>query len=182
MQLRSTACCGLIEMYGMGTVDDPKAHLLSVCKSWWPAPQMPNMAHRWMIATVHGQYMFHGVVKYTGSKDGRYSETAAENLAKYIRRHKLGTVVGSKPAANRVNHPDHILRVFVWNPDVDAMKAWYQKNCPDKDRPPVAEPNAAISTMDGFFTLSSSGLSAGNTVTNTVTVSTGTTGVFGDPT
>ena len=139
MNLTNTQCCAAMEMYGMGKLEDPKQHLLSVCKQMWPV-------NKWSSGDctqkIYSHYIFHGVVKYEGYPDNRYSDKAGTLLAKFIRKNKLGTVVGSKPEWNRVNHPDHQVRVWVWTPDDAKLKAWYKQN-----RPPEWAPGYVVPTV-----------------------------------
>ena len=128
MNVTTTQCCAAMEMYGMGTLDDPKAHLLSVCQQIYPDQSRYGMAD--LQGQPHAHYVFHGVVKYKdGTKpDYRYSATAPTNLARYIRLNKLGKVRGSAAEWNRRNHPDHLVRVWVWTPDPENLKKWFAKN------------------------------------------------------
>jgi len=117
-----------MELYGMGKLDDPKAHLLSACNQMFPNQIMYGRGD--LGNEIYSHYIFHGVVKYREGSlpDHRYSDTAGTSLARFIRMKKLGKVVGSQPEWNRVNHKDHMVRVWVWTPNPDALKKWFAKN------------------------------------------------------
>lgn len=50
-----------------------------------------------------------------------------KKFAAYIKRHKLGSVVASAVTKNHVNHPDHLVKVYVWTPDIKAVEALNKK-------------------------------------------------------
>jgi uncharacterized HAD superfamily protein len=65
-----------------------------------------------------------------GHTDGTTPQNGpyAQNFAAYIIAKKLGTVVAGAEAPNRINHPTHVVRMYSWAPDVEALKRWYQRN------------------------------------------------------
>ena len=84
-------------------------------------------------------YIFHGVERDASYPCGR---NAASNFAKFITENNLGDVVGGQKVANHRYHPDHKTQVFIWNPDREAVKAWWLKHKPaDKTRTKI---NASI--------------------------------------
>lgn len=113
MNIVTTECCAAMEMCGMGTVSDPKTHMLSICTQIFP--NHCHMGRPDLHQIPYSHYIFHGVVKYKEGtpKDPRYSDKAGTNLARFIRANKLGKVVGSYPEWNRVNHANHLVRVWV---------------------------------------------------------------------
>lgn len=73
-------------------------------------------------------YIFHGVEKdvYADAKVGY-----ATAFATFITKNKLGNVVGGQSVANHRYHPDHLTKVFIWNPDREAVFDWWNKHRPD---------------------------------------------------
>jgi len=53
-------------------------------------------------------------------------------FARFIKKEKLGKVVTLPKKPNSLNHPDHIVQMWLWSPDVEALRKWYAKN-KDKD-------------------------------------------------
>jgi hypothetical protein len=49
-------------------------------------------------------------------------------FAAYICKHRLGTVIVGGTAPNRINHPTHVIRLWVWTPNPDRIKAWWKKH------------------------------------------------------
>lgn len=90
-------------------------------------------------------YVFHGVEK------GNYytSNGYASKFAAWITENKLGQVYGGDPVKNHRYHPDHLTRVFVWNPDREAVKAWWAEN----GGPPIkpATPKAPVVLEEAKF-------------------------------
>lgn len=81
-------------------------------------------------------YIFHGVEKDPRYKDANVGYATA--FAAFITEHKLGNVVGGDTVSNHRFHPDHFTRVFIWNPDRQAVIAWWALNDPAlKTAPPA---------------------------------------------
>jgi hypothetical protein len=45
---------------------------------------------------------------------------------KFILANDLGPVTGSELRPNRLNHPNHIDKMWVWCPDFERLKAWWE--------------------------------------------------------
>ena len=89
-------------------------------------------------------YIFHGVENLTpyGGNKGYASKFAA-----FLIENKLGNVHGGDPSRNHRYHPDHITRVFVFNPDREAVFAWWGDHKPkpiETPKPVIIEAAALI--------------------------------------
>lgn len=92
-----------------------------------PGAEPPaNLRESKAICKPSGFYTFTGVVKHTRGGQPTQNGQYAPNFAKYIIKHKLGSVVESRPAANRCNHPDHIVKVYVWHPNERNLRKWWR--------------------------------------------------------
>ena len=71
--------------------------------------------------------IFTGVVKVRkGSDDDVDDTTYGPTFASYIKEQKLGSIKESVKVINRTNHPDHWVKVWVWAPNFEKLKAWYK--------------------------------------------------------
>lgn len=73
-------------------------------------------------------YTFTGVIKHTDGRsrppqNGRYGP----EFARLIKRYKLGKLTQSVLRANRVNDPQHFVRIWTWAPSIKNCKKWYNK-------------------------------------------------------
>lgn len=62
--------------------------------------------------------------KYYGGRGGKFPTKYGESLAALIKENNLGEVVESPVRRNRVNHPKHDVRVYIWTPDIDGLQAY----------------------------------------------------------
>lgn len=84
--------------------------------------------------SIPGHVVFTEVVGvYRGNKKvvpGRYDVKVngyGKRFSTYIKRHKLGSVIASVATRNHVNHPNHAVKVYVWSPNIKAIKALNKK-------------------------------------------------------
>lgn len=136
------ACCGLQEIDGLTEHDSPKEAMLAFVGR----VITKNRYTRKTETNISNIYIFSGVESVTDPKittyvngedepncdydDARYAVKLkyASEFAKFIRRNKLGVLKASPPRANILNHPHHIVKCWIWCPDVKALKAWYNKH------------------------------------------------------
>ena len=78
-------------------------------------------------------YIFHGVERFAGG--GGYKLGYAGKFAAFITENKLGFIAAGKPQGNKRYHADHICQVFIWNPDHDAVYAWWNAHRPATPKP-----------------------------------------------
>lgn len=128
MNLGYTQCCAVREIANLSGHPSALDAMKAFCKQIWDPAYNGNPTSK-----LHGHFIFTGVVKHTdGSKitrDGKYGP----EFAAYIKKHSLGDVVESKAASNRVNHPSHLVKVWVWSPHPVNLKKWYAKNTEAKN-------------------------------------------------
>ena len=67
-------------------------------------------------------------------------------FAAYIKEHKLGSVVKSVKRPNRNCHPDHMDQVWVWAPDVEALRKWWATRNPHDPKNKNAAMELALAT------------------------------------
>lgn len=107
MELHDLACCGVKELNGISYDNHtPYALLLEFCKDFINNSDDPEFAH--VVFTQAGAKARYGI-----------------NLAAYITRHKLGTIVRSAVAVNpNTSNP---LVAFIWTINRPALRKWYVK-------------------------------------------------------
>lgn len=90
-------------------------------------------------------YVFHGVESYKGPDSIYNGENGyASKFAAFIIENNLGDVFGGKAVNNHRYHTNHWTKVFVWNPDREAVKAWWEIRRPKAATPPIVIQNAAV--------------------------------------
>ncbi len=136
MLLRATNCCALTEIADLSHHPDPKTAMKAFCLQYAQEARYDYNTNRYIYnqvgklneGTVSGLYLFTGVVKHTdGTKpyaNGKYGPA----FASFIRKNKLGKVAVSTGSPNRVNHPTHVVKAWVWVPDVKTLSSWYAEN------------------------------------------------------
>lgn len=78
-------------------------------------------------------YAFSAVVGY---KKSSYKESPENkplygpNFAKFIEKNKLGRLIETWDGLINRNHPNHKVKIWLWNPDQKALSAWWNKNRP----------------------------------------------------
>ena len=129
MVIRSTGCCGVQELQYISSHPTPQEVLKDLCDRMRKPAKTTAEQHYALSGKPHGHYIFTGVIRHrkgegAPTQDGKYGP----NLMAYIRQHNLGTVVESAEGPNRVNHPTHIIKVWVWTPAPRMLQAWYEAN------------------------------------------------------
>lgn len=109
-------CCAVHELVDISDYSNPRDAMRKLCELVRPD-------------RLEAFYIFTGVVRFKAdSDDFGANVTYGPNFAAYIREHKLGIVSGSCIRSNRVNHPDHFVKVWIWAPSVHGLKLWWKAN------------------------------------------------------
>lgn len=143
LYIQGMSSCAVQEIVGISEYRSPVEMMKAFCKQTLSnrgdcRPNGGYSAYGYFAHKIEGNkgaytdglgenYVFHGVEKY---KADSYGETGgyASKFAAWITEQKLGNVHGGDPVSNHRYHPDHLTRVFVWNPDREAVKAWWAAN------------------------------------------------------
>ena len=108
MQIRCTGCCAMSEITGLSTHLTAREAMTAFCRETGVTLYKP-----------HAFYLFTAVVRQPGSRP-----TYGQNFAALIRRNKLGALRESVAKPNRVNHPSHIVKVWIWSPNISNLRKW----------------------------------------------------------
>jgi hypothetical protein len=115
-------CCALDELTDLTDYSQdpptPEYSMFTLCRA------RSNVYKKGKLYPFPGTIIFTGVIAYKGTG---VKPTYGQRFARFITRNKLGTVVGGKPAYNRINHPSHLVRTWVWNPDQRALEEWFKE-------------------------------------------------------
>ena len=133
----SESCCAVKEIYDLRDHDgDSSKAMLEFCC----LQRIYGGDGELSLASF---YLFSGVERFIGNPypkpEGKskwqidewkdlIKKRYASKFAKFIRENKLGRVVTLPGAPNRLNHPKHIVKVFLWTPNVEALTKWYQQH------------------------------------------------------
>ena len=135
-KVQGTSCCGILELADISRLPGPEAIVKETARL---------LAERTdFFSSCPAFIMFSGVV---GKRKREYGEHYHANrgddygqaLADYIRAQDLGVINETKPAKN---YSGNMLRIWVWAPKWDAMKAIY--NAQRSAAPSILEPSPQI--------------------------------------
>jgi hypothetical protein len=133
-------CCGLQEIDDLQSHDSPKEAMEDFCS----ATLSKNMYTGRITNNMGNIYIFSGVERVSNAKIKTYKNGQAEpetlgwvdpvkikyasEFAAFIRRNKLGVVKESPARSNRLNHPNHMLKCYIFCPDGKAISKWFLQN------------------------------------------------------
>jgi hypothetical protein len=143
--IEDTQCCAVSEIDGLAGFIDPAEAMLAICKAmgFYAYKSAFNPTRK---PDIDAFYIFTGVedcdevectcdadfLQYNACEcdaiDNDIETGYGRELAKFIKKNKLGDVVESPLEYNRVNHPTHLVGVWVWRPDVKKLTEWFYKN------------------------------------------------------
>ncbi len=155
LYIQGMSTCAVQEIVGISYHKTPQDAMVHICQQTlgkgdcapnrgYGIPDLPG--NKGMYCSGLGEnYVFHGVEAYTykGANNSDDQVGYASRLAAFITENKLGKVVAGKKVANHRYHTEHHTRVFLWNPDREAVKAWWTKNGP-KPKASIVLPEAPI--------------------------------------
>jgi hypothetical protein len=141
LEINNMKSCAVQEIHRLENYNhDPKGAMISFCEQqlysasglkWQGFSTKPNQ--------IFGAYVFNAPIYGSSPRDNTkppqppYGESYGDQFADFITNNKLGTVVATPVTWNRVFHPDHGNKVWVWCPDQDALKAWYAPYKAERD-------------------------------------------------
>jgi hypothetical protein len=134
MEIHETACCALMEMAHISDHEgDAEEVMKEMCEQLDPELGSPIDSYndgppKGITLVIPGHMIFTAVVGYTTNDDEEgygVKPSYGPNLAKFIKKNKLGAVVESPIQVNRVNHPTHKVRVYVWTPNAKNLQKWW---------------------------------------------------------
>lgn len=108
--LEDTTCCGLDEIDGLNST--PELTLKDICADKYPSWEDDAMRHAFILFT------------------DVWSRGRGRALAAYIKKHKLGIVIQTPHLRKNPNSGNRI-RVWVWAPNENNLKAWWKINKKD---------------------------------------------------
>lgn len=129
---RIRGCCAVSEIIHLSDHPTAKEALEEFLSNYSNGGYYDNN-YRWVNGEkidwteIDAFIVFTGVEKtYRGAWHG-IQKGYTKRFASYIKRHKLGDVTCSVLRRNRVNHPDHGVRVYTWAPSIQGLKKWAKK-------------------------------------------------------
>lgn len=120
MEMFKTQCCAITEIGLLSEHRDPKEALVSFCARNLTAPVKFGI-YRGMAGAISSYYLFTARVEFGTTV------SYGSKFADLIERLKLGSVWASPITPNKAFHPSHANQIWVWTPDLDKLKAWYEK-------------------------------------------------------
>ena len=121
MGVEGLHCCAVGELYDLSDYNSPMSAMKAFCHFYGDYHGDPDDPGAFIIFT--------GVVRFTSDSDNYGDDTTyGPKFASFIRKHRLGSVVSTKPVRNRNNEPDHYVKVWVWAPNYKELKKWWTKN------------------------------------------------------
>ena len=130
MNLANTGCCAVTEITDLSdhklAPDAMKAFCEEVVGNWernaWPI----RVVAKDEPLHLGGFYIFTGVVEQKERTGKGRRPTYGQNFAAFIRRHRLGHLTESVAVSNRLHHPNHLVKVWVWSPAPRNLNRWWK--------------------------------------------------------
>jgi len=113
MILTNTQCCAVQEISDLSYHKTAKEAMKTFCDE-------VGYFHQQRPAAF---YIFTAVVRQPRSKP-----TYGQRFAELIRRNKLGELRESVARPNRLNHPNHLVKVWIWAPNERNLWKWDRRN------------------------------------------------------
>jgi hypothetical protein len=144
MNLHDTHCCGVKEIDGLRSHNTPEEAMKKFCELNFKQ-RLAFRSQPASMGTVYAFYVFTAAVykkfpKNDYRSSNRYYRRYGHEFAQFIKENKLGKIWTSAAIWNVAFHPDHKNKVWIWSPDVVALKAWWEAHKPaEKTKPQVAQ-------------------------------------------
>lgn len=138
MEIENTQCCAVSEISDLSYHDNAKDAMLAFCGEHvsnygdYYYDERPPRSNSILPSAF---YIFTGVVKYKGGEAAahRHHYNYGKAFKAFILKNKLGAVTESQARPNRVNHPNHVVQVWVWSPNKIALNRWWKRNRPKEE-------------------------------------------------
>lgn len=135
MRISGGTACSHQEISGLGEYKDGKSALIDFCTLKFGKPYRRIVGRHYFYSF----YVFSAAVptEEKGVVYGQKNPTPYGDLfCAYLRENNLGEVVETPAKVNVAFHPAHSNKVWVWAPDHDAVKAWWNKEIDTLVGPP----------------------------------------------
>lgn len=136
LTFHDTHCCAIQEIDGLkGYLDQPKKAMFDFCEKNI-ATKVKFKGFSANSGVTFSFYLFTAAV-YTVKESGKppyrpgakYGDNYGSQFARFIREHKLGTLLPSPIKKNKAYHRDHFNQAWLWCPDREALVKWYADEC-----------------------------------------------------
>lgn len=135
MELEHTQCCAVEEIADLSYHSTPEEAMTEFIEAIKEASDDRCDSNDPLLSMeVPGLITFTGVVRCR-HKDRDCKTGYGEAFAAFIRKNRLGTVTASAMRPNRINHPEHTVRLWVWAPSPRNLVRWDARS-----RQPVTPP------------------------------------------
>lgn len=131
MKIQGTSCCAVYDIEELRESDTAQEAMMDFCRHVYGTEHLLEPRYNEVkkvcpedlrYNSPDAFYMFTAVV---GHKNSKHKPTYGPDFAKLIENEGLGELVVSKARPNRMNHPDHLVKVWIWTPAASKVKAWY---------------------------------------------------------
>lgn len=134
LKIFNSQSCAVSEIHNLAAYEgNPKAAVESFCQQQVVTHGLDFKGFTAQPKTLFAFYMFNAPVYPKTPSTSRskplappYKDNYGEQFARYILENKLGSLTETPVAWNVVFHPDHGNKVWLWQPDRDALVAWYK--------------------------------------------------------
>lgn len=129
MTLHDTHCCGVQEIHNLSLDPSAEASMVSFCKQNLGTKRVKFQGDPAFAGTIYSFYIFTAAVYDTHHipyNDYRMYQPYGKEFAEFIRKNKLGNVIEAPALTNDAFHPDHKNQVWVWMPNLENLRAWWE--------------------------------------------------------
>lgn len=122
MNFSKTSCCAIADITGLGGHLTAKDAMISFCQQALLKPTKFGTANG-APGEIYSFYLFTAAL-------GSYTKPYGKNFYDFIKQNNLGEVYESPVRDNKAFHKGRGNQVYIWTPDADAIRAWWEKHDP----------------------------------------------------
>lgn len=137
LQLITAKCCAIQEINGLSTFASAEggrgAELTMAAFCQMNLRSHGQVHYRGFKArpeALYSFYFFSGPVYHTTRWDHTTpweTDAYVDKFARFIEEHQLGELTKSPLKVNAAFHVDHANQMYIWSPDVKALKKWWEQ-------------------------------------------------------
>lgn len=134
MDLINTASCGVQEIEGLSSIPTAKDAMMEFCSIVFEPGGVKYITSKSYDNSLYCYYLFTAAFydeqyKATWGRKGlRSYEPYGDEFAALIKENGLGQVFGGEAVVNRAFHTEHSNKAWLWVPDQEALKKWFEAN------------------------------------------------------
>ena len=126
MVINKTSCCAIQDIDQLSAHGTARGAMIAFCQqALHHPPVFMGPTDKGRKDEISSFYLFTAAVS-------KRHPTYGQDFYDFIKENELGDVYQSPLRPNRAWHPEHSNQVYVWTPDLKALREWWKDNNPEK--------------------------------------------------